>query len=345
MSALSTSALSNALLAYLSSKIGGEPLAFDEEPTPISGGFDTAIYGFRLQGAEDDFSSPLILRIYRDGGAAQARFETIVQNTVADQGYPTPRILLTCEDASILGGAFTIMGRIIGIPMLDKLMSFAMFRMPTILARIHANLHTLDVHPLQDELRRANRADYRGTTFEGNWLALIEHARLEGLRVGHEWVISERPPTAAHTICHGDLHPLNIMLSGDDVAGVLDWPNARIEDPAWDIGATVALMSHGPVELPPPAIPFVNMVRRRLVASYLREYTKLRPLDADAVRYFEAARLLGFLIEVGVVRRSRAGDIPAVTKPTAFDSPRVLQGITRRFTEITGVPPSLPAPP
>jgi hypothetical protein len=86
----------------------------------------------------------------------------------------------------------------------------------------------------------------------------------------------------------------------------------------------------------------VGAVRRWLLRRYLKAYLAERPLDMTAVRYYEAVRLLGFMVEVGVYRQARQGVIPPITKPTAFNDPRVLSGIVRRFHKITGVMPVLP---
>ena len=109
------------LLAYLRSTTPNEALTYAEQPARITGGFDTAIWAFRLAGAQGDLSGPLIVRVFRgERGRIQARYETIVQNAVADQGYPAPRVLLSCEDMSLLGGAFTVMPRVRGKVMLER---------------------------------------------------------------------------------------------------------------------------------------------------------------------------------------------------------------------------------
>jgi aminoglycoside phosphotransferase (APT) family kinase protein len=123
MSANAPPEISSALLAFLRSTLRDTSLSYASPPEPVSGGFDTAIYGFSLGGAVGEMAGPLILRVFRDGGAVQAQFETAVQNTVSSQGYPTPRVLLLCDDATVLGGAFTIMPRIDGVPMLDRVLS------------------------------------------------------------------------------------------------------------------------------------------------------------------------------------------------------------------------------
>lgn len=333
------------LLAYLQNAVGEDALSYSEAPAPITGGFDTAIYGFRLAVADGPFAGPLILRVFRDGGVVQARYEAAVQNAVSGQGFPTPRILLVCEDTSILGGAFAVMPRVSGVPMLDKILSPAIMRMPGTLARLHASLHSLDPEPVRIAVEAAGLADRVGATFESAWGEAIDSAKLDGLRSAYEWLMANRPQSQSAVVCHGDLHPLNVMMEGRVVSGLLDWPNARIDDPAWDVGATVALMGHGPVDLPGPVIPIVNAARRWLVRHYLKEYLALLPIDRNAIEYYEATRLLGFLIEVGTVWHARAGVIAPVTKPTAFESPRVVAGIVQRFAAITGVRSTLPAAP
>jgi aminoglycoside phosphotransferase (APT) family kinase protein len=336
--------VSTALIEFLRGYASAPTMAFAEEPARISGGFDTTIYSFRLSEGPADLSRPLILRVYRDGGIQQARFEAAVQREVAEQGYPAPQVIVLCEDAAILGGAFMVMERRAGEPMLDRMLGRSMARMPVLLAQTQARLHALDPAPVQRALQDAGIAHRKGMTFEGAWEAMIEHARLEGLREGFAWITANRPISTATVLCHGDLHPLNVMLEGDQVSGVLDWANARIDQPAWDVGASIALLGHGPVDLPGPLLPIADLARRWMVGRFVRAYTKQRPIDIDAVRYFEATRLMGFMVEVGIVRQARAGVIAPVTKPTAFEHPRVLRGIFRRFLAITGVDVSLPAP-
>lgn len=75
-----------------------------------------------------------MLRIYRDArGPERAHREGSVQNAVGALGFPTPRILLTCLDRAVLGGAFLIMQRVPGRVMLDALFGPRLLRMPGLL--------------------------------------------------------------------------------------------------------------------------------------------------------------------------------------------------------------------
>src|SRR5262245_6407533 len=48
------------------------------------------------------------------------------------------------------------------------------------------------------------------------------------------------------------LHPLNVLVDGGRISGVIDWSERRLRlgDPAYDVGATVAILSHGRVNAP-----------------------------------------------------------------------------------------------
>jgi hypothetical protein len=58
---------------------------------------------------------PLILRLsHADADPARVKLETIVQNTLAEMGYPAPRVLATESDPAILDGPFMVMQRVPG---------------------------------------------------------------------------------------------------------------------------------------------------------------------------------------------------------------------------------------
>src|SRR5262245_9301957 len=108
------------LLEHLRAELHSPGLDYAEPLTPIAGGYDTRIFAFRLTGASEPFSIPLILRILSNQyPSARALTERATQNTVARLGYPAPRVLLASSDPTILGGAFLIMERLAGRPLLN----------------------------------------------------------------------------------------------------------------------------------------------------------------------------------------------------------------------------------
>ena len=128
------------------------------------------------------------------------------------------------------------------------------------------------------------------------------------------------------------------------VSGVIDWTYTRIADPAYDVGATIALFGQGPIDLPGFVQSAAGIFRRWIIRRYYGAYRRLRPIDSGAVRYYEAMRCLGFLVEAGEHRQADLGVIATPMKPTAFGAPRTVRGIVARFREITGVELALPAP-
>jgi aminoglycoside phosphotransferase (APT) family kinase protein len=332
-----------ALLAYLRLASGDHALSFAEAPTQLSGGFDTTIFAFGLESASERHSGPMIVRIFRpDSSPAQAQFESGVQNAVHSLGFPTPPVLFTCMDASILGSAFLVMPRAPGRIMLDGMLGPGMLTQFRVLGALHARLHDLNVDAFQSRIAAEGATDWTQVWATTEWLEQrVAAGSLTGLAAGVEWLRKHEPaPTTERSVCHGDFHPINILTSGRDVTGVIDWSLARVEDPAWDVGATVALMSQGPVDLPAFLYGLLGRVRGWLVGRYLKSYAATRPLDLRRVRYYEAARYLGFLIEAAEYIQAPASAV--APKPTAFGDAHVQQGIIRRFRQITGVRLTLP---
>jgi aminoglycoside phosphotransferase (APT) family kinase protein len=334
------------LLAYLRERLGAEALSFAEPATPILGGFDTSIYAFSLADAAGPFSGSLIARVFRTPAEAErARYEAAIQNAVASLGYPAPEILIVESRSDVLGSPFIVMRRMPGRVMLDALLGIRMRRMAALLGREHARLHSLDADTFRRNLRETIEPSRR--------TALDEiHARYEdgsaavslaGLRPALRWLDEHRPTAnVASVICHGDFHPLNVLVTGSEVTGVLDWGWVAIGRPALDVGATVALLTHGPVNLPRPLLPLVRVVRRWIVRRYLEAYAAIRPIDLEEVRYFEAFRLFDFACEAGEQMLAEAGMIDS-NMQSPFSAPHVRDGVVRRLRQLTGTPVSLPA--
>jgi len=309
----------------------------------IHGGFDTAIYAFRLAGAAAPFTGPLVLRLYRaEQGAAQARFEGAVHRAIAARGYPTPRALAIGEGAA---GAFLILERVAGRNALGALLSPAFARVPGLLADAQARLHALEAAEVSRDLASAGvpLARLEVDRDLATASAEIERLSLDGLRPAFDWLVTERPaPRAPLVVCHGDFHPLNVLVSGGAVSGVIDWTRMRIAAPEYDVGASIALMSQGEIALPALVAPLARAGRRALVARYLRAHEKRRALDARALGYYEALRCLLFLVEAGEHWRADAGAVPRPSKATAFASTRTVRRIEARFREISGVEVAVP---
>ena len=335
------------LLEHLRSTVQDPALEYAEPPQRITGGFDTATYSFRLSGAPDPFAAPLILRLYRpDDDPQRAAFEATVQNVIAGLGYPAPRVLQCRTETEVLGGAFLVMERLPGRVMLDSILKPSLFtRWPGILAREQARLHALDAGRLSEAVTEAGLDAHLRTPerWLGEMRSRLERAALYGLRPAADWLLDNRPPPPERpAICHGDFHPLNVLMEGDRVSGVVDWAWVTVGDPAFDVGATMALLTQGPVELIPPLRPLMRTGRALLTGRYWSAYRRLHAIELGHVRYYEALRCLGFLVEAGERLLADAGALGQLSKPSAFVAPVVRKSIISRLRKLTGVQLSLP---
>ncbi len=333
------------LLSYLRDRLEAAALEYAVAPTPILGGFDTAIYGFTLQGggARDGACVARVFPSPADG--PRARHEAAVQRAVAMLGFPAPEVLAFEPSPDVLGAPFIIMRRIPGRVMLDGMVGPRMGPLASLLGRTQARLHALDATAFRDaagaDADDARLAGGAGVFFD-DCAAVVSRASLDGLRPALRWLEERRPSPSPSVICHGDYHPLNVLVERGEVTGVVDWAWVAIAPAEFDIGSTVALLGHGPVSLPRAVMPLVRLLRRWITFRYLRGYRSLRPYDARAVAYYEALRLLGFLVEAGEQMQAEAGRIDS-TMDSPFHAPAVRAGAIARLRRITGLDVTLPA--
>jgi aminoglycoside phosphotransferase (APT) family kinase protein len=240
--------VARSLIADLQRTLDAPELAYAEPPVALTGGFDTAIYAFRLRGAAPEWSAPLVLRVYRlDARAEIARFEAAVHGCLAGLGMPVPRVLLVDDGANALGHPFVVMERAPGRNLVAAILSTSAVRVPRWLAETQAQLHGLPAVALERALASAgfDPKERRGDAVFGELARAIEEHGLEGLRAASSWLAQSRPPPRREVICHGDFHPLNLLADGGRVTALIDWPNVRIAEPSttW---APRRLMGAGP---------------------------------------------------------------------------------------------------
>jgi aminoglycoside phosphotransferase (APT) family kinase protein len=336
--------LARRLLEHLRTTLHEPAVEFADPPDPISGGYDTQIFAFRLSGAPAQFSGPLILRLLGPKhDPARALREREVQNTVAALGYPAPRVLAASADVSLLDGAFLIMERVPGRPMLEV----GKLHMAGLLAEMQLRLHDLDPEPLVQAVRQeAGGAMPDFDSLLSDLDRRVVRGPMEGLAGPMRWLLSRRPPEPGRrAICHGDFHPQNVLMSGRIVTGVLDWPNALIADPAFDVAATRIILACAPMEM--AAMPALKrwaarVLRPVLLARHLSGYERRRKLDRTVLAYYEAAGCLRGLVRVAGARLDAAGN-PAALNP--LDASSFGGRLAARFQRITGVAVSLPPVP
>lgn len=287
--------ISEKLLAYLKVELKNSMIDYASTLKKLEGGFETEIYRFKLSGAGKGLSQYLVLRLYPEFyGVQNALWESTIQNVLASVGYPTAEVHFVCKDMSILGGAFFIMDYLPG----KLLMSASAEIVPTILGGTHAELHQLNPEPLVKALKMQG-IDEHGYSLDArlNWLQ--SKTKLHPwLLDGYQWLCENRPPEPTQlSVCHGDFHPLNILVKDGAVTGVLDWGGFSIADPVFDIANTFVIITIPAKYLvqPPMDLPAVDW--DGFAARYLSEYQKYKTMDKTNLDYYIVRRCFLALLQ------------------------------------------------
>src|SRR5215813_13002301 len=323
MAELDDAEIAGRLLHHLARAFDCPGAAYLAGPARIQGGFDTTIFGFTLDRVPPPLQGPLILRLsHADADPARVKLETIIQNTLADMDFPAPPVMVTESDASILGGPFMVMRRVPGKPLGHAIEGFGagspfakrvrlLLDLPVILngiieqwVDVQIRLHQLPAETLLQAVKVAG-IDARVITFEGQLARLrtvVERCGLIGVEPALTWLHQHRPSQAQAAICHGDFHPLNILADNDKPTGVIDWPNVVIAEPAMDVGSAIANISAVPINLPWALRVTAQAATGAALRRYERAYRARRPLDDEAVRYYQVFRAVAQLVPVGAAR-------------------------------------------
>lgn len=321
--------LEDRLLGYLRERLGAA-VAYAEPPTRLSGGFDTIIHAFRLSGATGDWSGPLVLRVMTRGTSGMRVLREAAAHAALEKaGFRVPRVLLAEPDPAPLGAPFLVMERLPGETMAVKTNGLALLlTLPGQMAEIHASLHRVDAELLRESARTFGvDLAIMGVDADVESVARrIERAGLGGLSEGARWLARNRPtPRQADVICHGDFHPLNIMVEGTALSGVIDWGGVTLAEPSYDIAGPRVIAFYASV--PARWRGAVYLARRLMVRRYMSVYRAAAPLDTGNLPYYEAIRMLSAL--------ASGEDRPQAGNP--WNAPHTKARLIRQFRRITGV--------
>jgi aminoglycoside phosphotransferase (APT) family kinase protein len=233
--------VSDNLLSFLSEELSDTKLEYEIPPSQLQGGYDTSIFQFKLKNVQPSLSRPLVLRVFRKSHSPkQAIMESVIHNSLVDQGFLVPYVFYACIDNRYLGNQFLIMDFLVGalLP--------TVFDQDTaiVLGKTHAALHNADSSQLSEDMI-AEGFEGRQNSIEGRLDRLLKASEhLPWLEEIAFWLIENRPSDCEHpSICHGDFHPYNLLAKDGEVTGILDWSSCRIGDPASDVASTLVIFN------------------------------------------------------------------------------------------------------
>jgi Ser/Thr protein kinase RdoA (MazF antagonist) len=284
--------LSSELIKYVRKELDSKSVDCLEPLTRLTGGYETLICRFQLSGADERLSKPLIIRLFaKNSDPNQPLKESVVQNTLADLGYPVPAVYFTCTDKTILGGAFFIMDYSEGETLEN--INVPLDQAVDVFGKLHASMHNINPDPILKIITEAG-VDIRLLKLEG-WLKGFRsyvNLNFNWLNEAVEWLFENRPSEPEIlSVCHGDFHPGNLLFKDGKIQAVLDWSLFLLGDSAMDVANTIFLITI-PSKLLSP-----DLDTKRIIEMYLKAYRKTRPLDETNIAYYVTVRSVRSLID------------------------------------------------
>jgi aminoglycoside phosphotransferase (APT) family kinase protein len=290
------------LLAALRHHTSRPTMAWSVPPAPLAGGFWAELYVVELADAPSELRGRLVARVMPNPDTAA--FETAVHRHLTRCRFPVPTIRCAARPSGDLDRAWSLMDFAAGQPMLAglragtaiKLVPAIARRLPDLLAEAAATLHLCPVDGLEEELsghvRRADISDF------------LERVATQADAAGRPDLARTADRLAAtandaRVICHGDLHPFNLLVDGDEWT-LIDWSTAVLADPHYDLGFTTLMLANPPLGGPAPVRAAIRAIGSRLANRFLRSYEQRtgRPVDAERLAWGQQAHALRALVEV-----------------------------------------------
>ena len=275
---------------------------FSRPPRKLVGGNETTIFAISFNVPVDHpCSGPLIIRIFDSpaGHPEQYRWEAATHDELVRSGYPVPRILVAAKTADI--GAFVIMERLDGtmlgsegLEMPSGVVHFPKIvrNLPTTLAGLHLELHRIDPLPLQRQLSTLNLSpDVFTPVGRINRMRELAPKNWSAAQYACEALLKQLPTTTDARLCHGDLHPLNVMTEKNRITGVIDWSKICFADREYDLANAHLLLQASVLVLPGWVAPSVNALKYRMAERFLKYYARSHHhIDQDKLSFFRALR-------------------------------------------------------
>lgn len=307
------------LLSYIRRSPGSRSVGYRSELTEISGGYDTKIYRFALDGMTSLPRQELVVRLFpgiNDG--RRATKEATIQRALSAQGLPVPDVHFVCIDQAVLGTPFIVMDHVEG----ETLLQVEEPEASRLMGDAHALLHDCETDEVISALARKDIDDVY-------FLNLIEKIEQSARYVpwGGEvlrWLKRHQPIEASVSLCHGDFHKLNIMQDHGDVSGILDWSNFGVYEPAFDVANTQISFSIVAKHLT-AAGDFEPVNLDEVLTRYRSAYATRRTLDTTNLEYYLVLRSAMMLV------------LAALGFARVFRHPLIVSDLCELICEITNL--------
>ena len=345
--------------AEISRRLSSYLVASVARVSVLASGWETTVFAFTLESrssvcANIPIAQPVVLRFYEGSAAdSKGKREHLTIDRLSNAGFPVPRPYHFEPNHQALGAPFLIMERLRGNPLFGarsfptafKTFSLGFFSF----VRAQARLHKYD--PTSAGLREIPHAfasDGQSYNDEPPLLDRllkiiadrVENGPLPGLREALDRVTVRAPRfrTSPQSIVHMDYHPLNVMVHGVRVTGVIDWVNTDVGDRHLDAAMTAVILSSSALEHPRWMRDNLvgNGLRASFAALYMPLYHAMAPMNFERFRYCQAVAALLRLSMLGMMR-ARGPEIVGFRPESISEvTPAVVRLLSRYATRKSG---------
>ena len=216
-----------------------------EPPTSIGAGFDSYIHLVRLAGASlpAEWQEPLVVRLLPSPDREpQAHREAAAQQWSASMGFRAPQVLEVLGPDDGFGLPAQVMELAPGTTMLDALggKPWRARRLVDQLAHLQLELHALPTDSWPGPEGPSGALDHRLALPRRVAAALGDADLARALEQADG--LTNIATSGPLVVCHGDFHPLNVVVDGDE-ASVIDWTDAGLGPREADVSRTLLLFS------------------------------------------------------------------------------------------------------
>ena len=265
-------------------------------PTAAGAGFDSYVHFVELAGSglPAAWRAPLVVRILPSADRSeQARTEAAVQEWAATRGYDAPHVLEVLMPGDLFDRPAQVMQRAPGVLMLDALKArpWRAFALADRLAQLHLALHRIEPTGWPGPGDTAALAAKR-LSLPRRAVAQLDDRALAAALERAEALVADGVGSPEVVVCHGDFHPLNVLVDGPR-SSVIDWTDAGLAPREADVSRTALLFQVA-------AVAATGRLERALLARagpalsrrYRRTYERGAPLDAGLMARWEGLHAL-----------------------------------------------------
>ena len=283
----------------------------------VSGGASNEIFEFRRAGRRMVLRRPP--REVPAGRNETMLREYRVLEALNGTDVPHPEAIAVCDDASVLGATFYLMGHIDGWSPMSMGSTWPAPFDTDVEARRGLGFQ------LVDGIAKLSKVDWRARGLEGfgkpdgfherqvdRWLSHLsrfQFRELPGIDEASDWLRHHKPSVYEPGIIHGDYQFANVMFANGAparLAAIVDWEMATVGDPLLDLGWVIM---GWPREGDAPSMGYVDYTGLPTRDDLLEYYANESGRSVDEIDYYEilARFKIAIVLEGGYARYVQGG--------------------------------------